>query len=304
VCNAPEIESPEGPFLCEVNNANTFRFKANDPNGDPVKFEINWGDGQSESTQFVDSGSEYQTSHTYSQLGEYNITARAVDFHDDQTTLLWSQWSEPKKVLVESEPTPPTEPSISGPTSVNTGDLVSYSAISYDPENRYLIYTFDFGDGTEWSSDLVPSGVSVQCTHTYNTPGTKLLTVSVLSTGGGENENFITISVYSPPSNSAPITPSAPIGPSEAEPGEICDFTVDAIDPEGDEIRYEIDWGDGTRTLTSFISSGQSITVSHQWSFNTIYFIRVRAQDENGLWSSWSTSHEITITDGGPIIVP
>ena len=45
--------------------------------------------------------------HIYTSMGLYNVSARAVDFHDNQVDRLWSDWSEFKQISVESEPSPP-----------------------------------------------------------------------------------------------------------------------------------------------------------------------------------------------------
>ena len=75
------------------------------------------------------------------------------------------------------------------------------------------------------------------------------------------------------------------------------DFKVRTTDPEGEDVKYYIDWGDGTNTSwIGFYSSGKWITVSHAWSEPSTYLVRVRAKDTYGFISEWS-EHIIEIID-------
>jgi hypothetical protein len=50
-----------------------------DPDGDDVKFVIEWGDTNSDTTGFTPSGTDLKASHTWASDGDYTITAKAVD---------------------------------------------------------------------------------------------------------------------------------------------------------------------------------------------------------------------------------
>ena len=290
--NQPDM--PIGPDLAYVGQSLSFNFKTIDPNGDNVSFCIDWGDGPFEKTEFVESGSPLQVYHTYSTNGTFAVRATA---RDDHSVYEWSDWSPEKSINIELSPPPPpipSEPIIGAPDSVIINTNAQYSAVSTDPESYHLIYTFNFGDGYTWSSDLVQSGVRVYHSHTYTSVGDKTLTVTVQNTRGGENENSKTIEVLEP-TNAAPNQPNNPSGRDEGWTGINYEFSFSTTDPEGDNIRYEIDWGDGTTTLTQYYSSGTSVTSYHQWDDEGYYFIKVRAQDEHGLWSSWSSEKLINI---------
>ena len=91
--------------------------------------------------------------------------------------------------------------------------------------------------------------------------------------------------------------PTAPVinGPVNGKPRIKYDYAISATDPDGDELYYYVDWGDGMNTeWVGPYSSGQEIILSHKWSFQGIYSIKVRAKDANSLLSPWSTL-EITI---------
>jgi hypothetical protein len=310
VCNAPDIPNrPKGPYLSYINELNTFKFETNDPDGDAVKFEIDWGDGILEHTNFVESGTTCQVIHSYNNPGIYIVKARAVDHHDNQRIRLWSNWSEEKEILIELEPTPtpePSEPSISGPTTVYVDHLTIFTACSYDPENNFLFYTFDFGDGYIWYSDPTQSGISVSHSHSYSNTGIRILTVSVQNTKGGINQKSIEIEIFQESTNNNNEAPNLDSiqGPINGDINYLYQFQFKAIDPNDDDVKYEIDWGDDESSITPFFNSGVLITETHSWNTQGFYQIRYRAQDENSLWSNWSNLHIIQITDDGPIIIP
>jgi hypothetical protein len=75
--SAPEIDGPSGvpPGTYE------WTFKSIDPDGDDVKYYIDWGDGKAEETAFHASGEEVTISHTYTSQGDYIISSCAEDIY-------------------------------------------------------------------------------------------------------------------------------------------------------------------------------------------------------------------------------
>ncbi|MEO0098076.1 MAG: PQQ-binding-like beta-propeller repeat protein [candidate division WOR-3 bacterium] len=67
-------------------------------------------------------------------------------------------------------------------------------------------------------------------------------------------------------------------------------FKVKAIDPEGDEISYKFDWGDGNQSAWSpFLPSDSFYTDSHRFSDTFKFYVRVKAKDKGGKESGWQT---------------
>ena len=103
-------------------------------------------------------------------------------------------------------------------------------------------------------------------------------------------------------------SPSAPIitGPCEAELDQICNYTIVSIDPQDDDIFYEIRYSDVPNLIIDDgpYPSGVSITVSHWWwtyyQNSNPFCIRVRARDIDGHTSDWSIC-KTNITDSGKI---
>ena len=89
-----------------------------------------------------------------------------------------------------------------------------------------------------------------------------------------------------------PTAPEAPSinGETQGYYGESYDYTFVSNDPENQDIRYYIDWGDTSyEDWIGPYSSGQEITVSHTWDEENTYTIRAKAKDTLDVESPWST---------------
>jgi len=102
--------------------------------------------------------------------------------------------------------------------------------------------------------------------------------------------------------NGAPAAPSAPTGVSIALPTTSYTYSTSTTDPDGDDVRYLFDWGDGSTTWTSFTTSGPTVSASHSWAFGGTYYIYVLAEDADGAASGWSPYKVVTVSasNGAP----
>ena len=79
-------------------------------------------------------------------------------------------------------------------------------------------------------------------------------------------------------------------GPIKAKPGESIDYTFHTIDPEGHDVRYYIEWGDGnTSKWFGQHESGEYAVKSHKWASEGNYTIRAKAKDIYDAESDWTT---------------
>jgi len=92
--------------------------------------------------------------------------------------------------------------------------------------------------------------------------------------------------------------PEIPIitGPTNGKTGTAYDYDFIAVDPDGGNVRYFIDWGDEITEWTSFTPSNTPVTVNHTWTEKGAYLIKVKAEDVCGAESDWSDPLTITIT--------
>ena len=103
------------------------------------------------------------------------------------------------------------------------------------------------------------------------------------------------ISVESPP------TLNIPSGPTSGIPGTSYSYSTFAIDPDGDQIAYTFDWGDGTNSTTALFDSGAIANASHAWNIAGIYAVKAKATDSNGLDSEWSNAINVSIANNSCI---
>ena len=78
-------------------------------------------------------------------------------------------------------------------------------------------------------------------------------------------------------------------GPSRGNVREEITYKFQSTDPDGDDISYCIDWGEGDLEYTNFYPSGNKISVNHTWNKISSYLIQVKAIDINGAESGWTT---------------
>ncbi len=100
-----------------------------------------------------------------------------------------------------------------------------------------------------------------------------------------------------------PNTPPEPTGPDFGDPNKKYTYTISTIDPNGDNIRYLFDWGDGTQTWSAFVPSGVNVSKSHSWDSGT-YNIRVLAEDTYGARSDWSPAKTVYMFLNQPPLDP
>lgn len=98
-------------------------------------------------------------------------------------------------------------------------------------------------------------------------------------------------------SNFPPEKPERPSGPSAGFPNTKYKYSTSTDDPDKDQIMYQFDWGDGTRSSwLGPYGSGKRINYSHIWAGEGTYKIRVRARDNpHGEFSDWSDPMDLAV---------
>lgn len=158
-------------------------------------------------------------------------------------------------------PTTPMVRSIDGPTDVQTGESVTYSAQVNDDATRPLEYQWDFGDGST-SSGLTGS-------HTFSQPGTYTVTFTA-SNRAGEASESITVNATRPPQPASIASINA--NPNPVDEGETVRFSSNV---QGDSpLSYSWSFGDGAS------ASGSSPT--HTYEEPGEYTVRLEASNNAG----------------------
>jgi len=95
-----------------------------------------------------------------------------------------------------------------------------------------------------------------------------------------------------------PVTPLTPSGYTSGYTGISYPYSTSTTDPNGDSLRYQFYWGDGSYTTTGWYTSGATASASHSWSSSGYKYVKVRAKDSTETWSDWSPS--LTVNIVGP----
>jgi len=80
-------------------------------------------------------------------------------------------------------------------------------------------------------------------------------------------------------------------------------LTINATDPEGNDVFYLVDWGDGSNSgWLGPYHSGEEVTVMHTWVLPGTYTVRARAKDIYDAVSDWSDPLLVEILEPLPLI--
>lgn len=174
-----------------------------------------------------------------------------------------------------TQPPPPETPNQApsadggGPYIVLHGTPILFNGSrSYDSGGGIIVlYRWVLGDGT------TKDGVIVN--HTYTNPGNYTVTLTVTDNDGATDTytTYAQSRLYRPP-----FAPTL-TGGSTATVGTSYQLRMVTTDPDNDQVRYQISWGDGQQNTTFFYPSGQNTMMTHRWTTWGYYTIQVYAVD-------------------------
>jgi hypothetical protein len=98
------------------------------------------------------------------------------------------------------------------------------------------------------------------------------------------------------PPNNPPNIPERPTGRVSGKPGVTYLYSTKSTDPEGQQLCYQWDWGDGN--VSDWLGpsiSGQTTTVTHSWSQQGTYPVKVKCRDTFNDESDWSEPLSVTM---------
>jgi len=193
-----------------------------------------------------------------------------------------SLWGNPDLTMgvVSRPPEIPEKPE--GPDAWTIDIETTFTTVTTDPESNSIFYQFDWGDGTDsgWVGPFA-SGQTGEATHMWTSLGDFQINVRARDQYGVTcdwSEPF-TISIFAnEPPNKATIE-----GPSSSAPKRQISFTISATDPEGHDVFFMINWGDGFFVpYTGPYSSGEEVIFKHAWQEPDDYTIAVKVKDGYG----------------------
>jgi len=186
-----------------------------------------------------------------------------------------------------TNPNKPTKPS--GQTQGTPSTVYTYTTSTTDPDGDQVYYLFDWGDGAN-SSWVGPynSGATGSANHSW-TSGTYQIKVKAKDTLQAQSSWSDALSVKINTPNTPPNKPAKPSGNGKGKINVEYTYTTSTTDPDGDQVYYLFDWGDGTNSSwVGPYNSGATGSAKHTWTVKGSYQIKVKAKDTNGAESPWS----------------
>jgi len=175
-----------------------------------------------------------------------------------------------------------------GPSEGYVQSSIEFSSSSVDEDGNDIYYLFDWGDGSD-SGWLGPfsSGQSASGSHIWSDAGQYSLKVKAKDSLG-EQSGWSDLSSVMINENAAPNRPTVS-GPAQGKFGVEYTYNLSAIDPDGDDVYFVIDWGDGSEVESAVVSSGQVVQISHSWSEESDFTIQAKAVDIWDAESDWAS---------------
>jgi len=251
---------------------------------------------QNMSEEFIDilpAHPTYSEGTAYFGLG-WDLVQSFIPNHENLTKV---------QLLIENQGQEKHDPiTVTIRNSISGDNLTSSTIIPYSLEDMTRDYiTFDFPD------------ISVTPGETYYIICSSSIHLDDEDYDGyycweyekfGERFLFITYSKEKI-MNFPPNIPKRPAGSVYVEKNTDHNYYVTTNDVDGDNISYMFDWGDGT--ISGWIEpyeSNEIISAAHSWTEEDIYYIKVKAKDENGLESDWSDSLKVSTIPNRPPNTP
>ena len=160
-------------------------------------------------------------------------------------------------------------------------------------EGEGIVLDPDFGDPSDRYTEVYPMGLSMQCDPAL---ATTLVTVDpdFIDPAGGVPVSIRNTSLNV--NNSPPV--AVVFAPTSAFTGTNVSINgSQSFDPEGSDLLYEFDFGDGSPLLQT-----TSAIVSHIYAAEGQYTIKLRVKDEVDIWSTFA-ERQITIIEFSDEIV-
>ncbi len=269
---APIVHAPD-PAVTEEDTPVTFALPGTDPDGDPIVFEIVSAPAHGD-VSLVGDLVTYTPDASW--WGEDAFTFRAYD---------GNSYSGEAAVSVTVAPVndAPVVTGIDHRMANDAGQIVSAGTFADPDPNDSWTATVDYGDGTG-AHPLTLEDHSFELNHSYTHNGTYTVTVTVMDAQGATGTSSFVAVVW----NVAPVIDGDQA--ATVNEGTAFVFTGTVIDPNGDDVVYHWDFGDG--------SSAGEVGATHTYAEDGTYTATLTATDEQGATSTQTVT--VTVNNVAP----
>ena len=263
-------EPPSPPLIWTVDFLTFYISLPQNPDNDQIYYFIEWGD--STSTGWLgpyEPGATISSSHVWASEGYYTIKVMAKDQDGESKKVEYTlAFFSDLKLF-----------------SVTTGyENVTYIFTFYLMQFEYYIYA-EWGDGNN-SGWLGLFNETAIFSHLWSLPGKYSFRFKIKDINGTESTWYPLLINIMPLKDNAPTAPIIR-GLSGVKPGTY-QYIFNSTDPNGDNVSYFVDWGDGTNTSwTSTYKSGEEVKINHTFFQIGIYLVKAKAKDPENYESEY-----------------
>jgi hypothetical protein len=264
----------------------------NDPEGNPFSWTIQCSNGQVNSGTGATNGTKSLTLSGLAYSTTYKVWVNATD--PTGSGLYTRKWytftTKASQPPVFGSPNPANG-------STNNPLSLTWSISINDPEGDTFSWTIQCSNGqvnsgagaTNGTKSLALSGLAYSTTY-------KIWVNATDPTGSGlYTRKWYTFTTQQQ-QNVPPNKPNKPSGTASGKINTVYTYTTSTTDPNGDQVYYMWDWGDGTQSnWLGPYNSGVTISTTHKWTVKGSYSIKVKAKDTSGAESPWSDPLPITM---------
>lgn len=258
-----------GPAIVQANEGSAISFDgraSSDPDGDPLTYAWDFGDGS--------VGTGATVSHTYADNGSYAVVLTVSDGDLTGTANARADVANVVPALADL-----------GTTNLLRGETFARDGGFTDPGADSWTATVDYGDGSA-VQPLALVGMTFQLSHVYAAAGTYTATVTVTDddAGVGTAQARVTVADRPPVANAGPA--------AQGDEGSAVSFDGSASsDPDGDALTLTWDFGDGSPPVGG-------VTPSHVYADNGTYTVTLSVFDGALISTATTTA---TIANVAPV---
>ncbi len=198
--------------------------------------------------------------------------------------------SDVKNVTILDNDKPEIENVNTDPSVQMAGGYVNISAVVTDNINVSEVYLYILYPDTSienFSITQNKTGDTYYYNRIYDQGGVH--TFHIWANDTSSNSNVSEDNTFEIVLGDRPEIPQIQ-GSTQGKAGTSYSYTFSSTDPDGDDVYYYIEWGDGqTEEWIGPYESGEVITVNHTWDEKGAYTIKAKAKDTKGLESDWGT---------------
>ena len=208
----------------------TFESTSSDPDGVIVSHDWDLGDGNAADGADVE--------HVYEEAGVYTVTLTVTDDAGASAqaqatiTVTAAEVNQPPVASIKASPT-------AGPAPL----IATFASTSTDPDGTIVSTTWDFGDGATADGQ--------EADHTFDEPGSYTVTLTVTDDRGASSQAQVAITVTPEETRDQFPIASFTANPIEGVAPHAVGFVSTSThpDPEGQIVRLEWSFGDGTTAI-------------------------------------------------------